>query len=110
MDENFFVLTAAHVASMAGARRDGLECLFPSENMNALSVQAEVFSVHERLDLALLRVKTSTSSESSLSSLSSRGLELSQTHHEKVSSARVWVSNVYANPLPVSRLKESKRK
>ena len=101
MDENFFVLTAAHVASMAGARRDGLECLFPSENMYAVSVQAEVFSVHERLDLALLRVKTSTSSESSLSSLSSRGLELSQTHHEK-KKFRVRAFGypmAYANPL-----------
>ena len=26
--EDFFVLTAAHVASMAGTRRDGLECVF----------------------------------------------------------------------------------
>jgi len=95
--DDIFVLTAAHVASMAGLRRDGLECVFPSG-----SVQAEIFSVHERLDLALLRVVSSLSS-SSLSSLSSRGLELSRKDDEKKKETRsvkaFGYPMAYANPL-----------
>lgn len=95
--DDIFVLTAAHVASMAGLRRDGLECVFPSG-----SVQAEIFSVHERLDLALLRVVPSLSS-SSLSSLSSRGLELSRKDDEKKKETRsvqaFGYPMAYANPL-----------
>jgi len=95
--DDIFVLTAAHVASMAGLRRDGLECVFPSG-----SVQVEIFSVHERLDLALLRVVSSLSS-SSLSSLSSRGLELSRKDDEKKKETRsvkaFGYPMAYANPL-----------
>lgn len=94
--DDIFVLTAAHVASMAGLRRDGLECVFPSG-----SVQAEIFSVHERFDLALLRVVSSLSS-SSLSSLSSRGLELSRKDDEKKKTRSVKAFGypmAYANPL-----------
>jgi S1-C subfamily serine protease len=95
--DDIFVLTAAHVASMAGLRRDGLECVFPSG-----SVQAEIFSVHERLDLALLRVVSSLSS-STLSSLSSRGLELSRKDDEKKKETRsvqaFGYPMAYANPL-----------
>ena len=95
--DDIFVLTAAHVASMAGLRRDGLECVFPSG-----SVQVEIFSVHERLDLALLRVVPSLSS-SSLSSLSSRGLELSRKDDEKKKETRsvkaFGYPMAYANPL-----------
>lgn len=95
--DDIFVLTAAHVASMAGLRRDGLECVFPSG-----SVQAEIFSVHERLDLALLRVVSSLSS-SSLPSLSSRGLELSRKDDEKKKETRsvkaFGYPMAYANPL-----------
>ncbi|CAL6278580.1 unnamed protein product [Bathycoccus prasinos] len=84
--EDFFVLTAAHVASMA-----------------AVSVQAEIFSVHERLDLALLRVVSSPSSVSSVSSLlSSRGLELSQKRNEKMKETQrvraFGFPMAYANP------------
>jgi len=107
--EDFFVLTAAHVASMAGTRRDGLECVFPSSGNNdfkkekAVSVQAEIFSVHERLDLALLRVVSSPSSVSSVSSLlSSRGLELSQKRNEKMKETQrvraFGYPMAYANP------------
>jgi len=107
--EDFFVLTAAHVASMAGTRRDGLECVFPSSGNNdfkkekAVSVQAEIFSVHERLDLALLRVVSSPSSVSSVSSLlSSRGLELSQKLNEKMKETQrvraFGYPMAYANP------------
>jgi len=107
--EDFFVLTAAHVASMAGTRRDGLECVFPSSGNNdfkkekAVSVQAEIFSVHERLDLALLRVVSSPSSVSSVSSLlSSRGLELSQKRNEKMKETQrvraFGFPMAYANP------------
>ena len=95
--DDIFVLTAAHVASMAGLRRDGLECVFPSG-----SVQAEIFSVHERLDLALLRVVSSLSS-STLSSLSSRGLELSRKDDEKKKETRsvqaFGYPMAYASPL-----------
>ena len=100
--EDFFVLTAAHVASMAGTRRDGLECVFPSDfkKEKAVSVQAEIFSVHERLDLALLRVVSSPSSVSSL--LSSRGLELSQKRNEKMKETQrvraFGYPMAYANP------------
>ena len=107
--EDFFVLTAAHVASMAGTRRDGLECVFPSSSNNdskkekAVSVQAEIFSVHERLDLALLRVVSSPSSVSSVSSLlSSRGLELPQKRNEKMKETQrvraFGYPMAYANP------------
>jgi S1-C subfamily serine protease len=107
--EDFFVLTAAHVASMAGTRRDGLECVFPFSSNNdfkkekAVSVQAEIFSVHERLDLALLRVVSSPSSVSSVSSLlSSRGLELSQKRNEKMKETQrvraFGFPMAYANP------------
>ena len=105
--DDIFVLTAAHVASMAGLRRDGLECVFPSG-----SVQAEIFSVHERLDLALLRVvqggqgvesSLSSSKFSSVSSLSSRGLELSRKDDEKKKKTRsvqaFGYPMAYANPL-----------
>ena len=104
--DDIFVLTAAHVASMAGLRRDGLECVFPSG-----SVQAEIFSVHERLDLALLRVvqggqgvesSLSSSKFSSVSSLSSRGLELSRKDDEKKKTRSVQAFGypmAYANPL-----------
>lgn len=96
--DDIFVLTAAHVASMAGLRRDGLECVFPSG-----SVQAEIFSVHERLDLALLRVVSSPSSVSSVSSLlSSRGLELPQKRNEKMKETQrvraFGYPMAYANP------------
>ena len=100
--EDFFVLTAAHVASMAGTRRDGLECVFSSDfkKEKAVSVQAEIFSVHERLDLALLRVVSSPSSVSSL--LSSRGLELSQKRNEKMKETQrvraFGYPMAYANP------------
>ena len=103
--EDFFVLTAAHVASMAGTRRDGLECVFPSDfkKEKAVSVQAEIFSVHERLDLALLRVVSSPSSVSSVSSLlSSRGLELPQKRNEKMKETQrvraFGYPMAYANP------------
>ena len=103
--EDFFVLTAAHVASMAGTRRDRLECVFPSDfkKEKAVSVQAEIFSVHERLDLALLRVVSSPSSVSSVSSLlSSRGLELPQKRNEKMKETQrvraFGYPMAYANP------------
>lgn len=103
--EDFFVLTAAHVASMAGTRRVGLECVFPSDfkKEKAVSVQAEIFSVHERLDLALLRVVSSPSSVSSVSSLlSSRGLELPQKRNEKMKETQrvraFGYPMAYANP------------
>ena len=55
-NEHKYVLTAAHVASMAGTRNE-LECTFPKNDVSGeVSFSCMVSSIHETLDLALLRV------------------------------------------------------